>query len=567
MTKRLRLQLLRSGLKAFNFGLAHRMSSQQVHRGYKEAVLALNSLQTNANVLAAIQAAGPQPASKVLGQTTHYLRRLGYKPDDLNALGVVHISGTKGKGSTAAFCSTLLTTINPEAKVGLFTSPHLVAVRERIRINGKPITEELFAKYFWEVWDRFEDGHGEPALPDLSIRPAYFRYLTCMAYHVFLSERVDATILEVGVGGLLDPTNIVPSPIVTGVTSLGLDHVNVLGYSILEIAGHKGGIFKPGVPALTIEQASSGAVEVLRARAVELKASSFSIVPRHPELDQANLGLAGEHQKINASLALALINTFLASPRLPDHFKLQKSSLPDATAAITPSPFLPPPPTNPAPIIPDISSLPLPPILPSEFLTPHPISDLFRQALQATKWPGRCQIVQDPYKPRISWSLDGAHTVESIACCGKWWRELIRSSDQTGKRALIFNCTSGRSGKTLLKMLKESLDEGSNEKFEFDLVIISTNTTFSSGKSTGDLTCIVTQLGTKSELTVQNEIAEAWKSITSLDTNVIVTRSIEDAVGEIHKIDDQPLNVLVTGSLHLVGGVLEVAQLLDSSFA
>lgn len=92
-----------------------------------------------------------------------------------------------------------------------------------------------------------------------------------MAYHAFISERVDATILEVGLGGLLDPTNLVPSPIVTGVSSLGLDHVHILGESLGEIAGHKGGIFKPGVPALTVQQHYSETIDVLRARAHELK--------------------------------------------------------------------------------------------------------------------------------------------------------------------------------------------------------------------------------------------------------------------------------------------------------
>lgn len=78
------------------------------------------------------------------------------KPDDLNALNVIHIAGTKGKGSTSAFCSSLLCAIAPSAKIGLYTSPHLVAVRERIRINGVPISEEQFARYFFELWKRFE---------------------------------------------------------------------------------------------------------------------------------------------------------------------------------------------------------------------------------------------------------------------------------------------------------------------------------------------------------------------------------------------------------------------------
>jgi folylpolyglutamate synthase/dihydropteroate synthase len=111
----------------------------------------------------------------------------------------------------------------------------------------------------------------QPVRQDLPIRPAYFRYLTYMAYHAFITERVDATVLEVGLGGLRDPTNLIPSPIVTGVSSLGLDHVKVLGHSLGEIAGHKGGIFKPGVPALTVQQHYPETIGVLRARAHELK--------------------------------------------------------------------------------------------------------------------------------------------------------------------------------------------------------------------------------------------------------------------------------------------------------
>lgn len=542
------------------------MYTDNVRRGYKEAVTALNSLQSNADVLAAIQAAGPQPPAQVLRHTTYYLRRLGYQLDALNALNVVHISGTKGKGSTAAFCSSLLTNINSKAKVGLFTSPHLVAVRERIRINGKPISEELFAKYFWEVWDRFEDGHGEPILPEISIRPAYFRYLTYVAYHTFLSERVDATVLEVGVGGLLDPTNLVPSPIVTGVTSLGLDHVHILGHSILEIAGHKAGIFKSGVPAMSVKQEKSGALGVLRARAIEVQASSFSVIPEHSALEEASIGLAGNHQKYNASLAIALINTFLASPRLPSCFSSQSVSPKDQTASALPTPHLPPL-FNPAPVIPDVSSLPPIPSLPSELITPQPLCDLYLQGLKATKWPGRCQVNQDPLKPSITWSLDGAHTEESVACCGTWWKNLIqspRSINPSSKKALIFNCTSGRNGELLLKTLLNCLKEDPVKSFSFDKVIISSNTTYSNGLFKGDLTCVATYPDEARRMKVQEEIASAWKSLTGQADDVIITQSIEGAVNQIRTIDE-PVDVLVTGSLHLVGGVLEVAKLLDES--
>ena len=152
-------------------------------------------------------------------------------------------------------------------------------MRERIRINGVPISEEGFIKYFFEVWDRLEENKTvgpislmypstysqnglihQTKYPDTQLRPAYFRYLTLMAYHVFLShkvsivfcpktilsqdDQVDVTILEVGIGGEYDSTNIVPQPLATGITSLGLDHTLVLGKTLPEIAWQKGGIYK-----------------------------------------------------------------------------------------------------------------------------------------------------------------------------------------------------------------------------------------------------------------------------------------------------------------------------------
>jgi folylpolyglutamate synthase len=119
--------------------------------------------------------------------------------------------------------------------VGLYTSPHLVSVRERIQIDGKPISEEDFTRFFFEVWDRLD-----PERP----LPMFFKMLTLVAYHAFISLGVNATILEVGIGGRYDTTNVVPKPIVTGITALGLDHTAILGKTLSEIAWQKAGIFK-----------------------------------------------------------------------------------------------------------------------------------------------------------------------------------------------------------------------------------------------------------------------------------------------------------------------------------
>ena len=201
-----------------------------------------------------------------LPEMREWLARIDYTPTSLNKLNMIHVTGTKGKGSTCAFVSSILQNLFPDKKIGLFTSPHLKAVNERIQVNSVPISQDLFARYFWEVWDRLERSAQVAGLDGR--KPVYFRFLTLMAWHAFLEMGVDTAIVEVGVGGEYDSTNIVPSPTCTGVTSLGIDHVTVLGNTLESIAWHKGGIFKKDVVALTVEQ-PVGALEVLRQRALE----------------------------------------------------------------------------------------------------------------------------------------------------------------------------------------------------------------------------------------------------------------------------------------------------------
>jgi folylpolyglutamate synthase len=124
-----------------------------------------------------------------LPEMREWLGRIDYSSDELNKLNVIHVTGTKGKGSTCAFVSSILQHLFPEKKIGLFTSPHLKAVNERIRINSVPIPEETFAKYFWEVWDRLES-YAEREGLDKTKKPVYFRFLTLMAWHVFMDLKV-----------------------------------------------------------------------------------------------------------------------------------------------------------------------------------------------------------------------------------------------------------------------------------------------------------------------------------------------------------------------------------------
>ncbi|KAJ7765018.1 Mur ligase [Mycena maculata] len=492
-------------------------------RTYRDAVDSLNSLQTNAAALEAVRASGGRSSAFAIPEMIEYLGIIGYKPAELNALNAIHITGTKGKGSTSAFAESILREAHPEWKTGLYTSPHLVAVRERVRINGRPLSEEDFAKFFFQVWDRItENKTRAETTPD---KPGYFRFMTLVAFHTFLSLKVDVTVLEVGVGGTHDSTNIVPKPVVTGITALGIDHVKVLGETLKEIAWHKGGIFKEGVPAFTVNQATEG-LDVLRQQAKDLKSSEFNVVSPMPGLSEIKLGLAGAHQLQNATLAVYLARSFLHSRNL-------------------------------------ISSVE---ILPEDFV----------RGLENARWPGRCQTVTDPVFPTTTWYLDGAHTFESLECCVQWFVSpgvgLQADTAKPGPRILIFNCTSGRSGASFLKSMHshiatqlKSYDSDETVSSFFDHVIFCTNVTYADGGFKGDLTTLAIPEADLAQLKTQHQLASAWSSLipTFPAENIHVLPSIEHSVNLVRKLDSDAgqANVLVAGSLHLVGGVIEVAGL------
>ncbi|KAJ4481715.1 FolC bifunctional protein [Lentinula edodes] len=497
-------------------------------RTYQDAVNNLNSLQSNAATIEAVRASGGRLSQFAIPEMVEYLERIGYKTDDLNALKVIHITGTKGKGSTSAFTDSILRHTKPEWKVGLYTSPHLVAVRERIRVNGKPLSEEDFTKYFFEVWDKLQ-ANDSRKLESTPFMPGYFRFVTLMAFHTFLSLGVDATILEVGVGGMYDSTNIVPKPIVTGVTALGIDHVGVLGKTLEEIAWQKGGIYKEGVPAFTVEQPEEG-MKVLAERAKELKASEFIVTPMIPEMVNVKLGLAGAHQVGNSLLAVHLAKTFI------HQLDLESEEAP----------------------------------LPRSFI----------DGLQSTRWPGRCQTVADPGYSNLTWYLDGAHTKESLECCIQWFSQPgvgvhSNSNPRSFQRVLIFNTGGGRSGPSFLEAVYNQLStqlsqiqSGEDASSFFDRVIFCTNVTYADGGFKGDLTAVSLPPDDLAQLRTQHQLADAWSSLMPSfpKDHIHVLPSVEHAIRIVHRLTtecDSPVKALVAGSLHLVGGVIEVADLAE----
>ncbi len=148
----------------------------------------------------------------------------------------IHVAGTNGKGSVSHTLAAILQSAG--YKVGLYTSPHLIDFRERIRVNGKPISKETVVKYIEEE---------QPSLQ--SLHPSFFEVTTAMAFSYFESQKVDVAIIEVGLGGRLDCTNII-HPDLSIITNIGLDHVKLLGNTLAKIAFEKAGIIKPGVPVV-----------------------------------------------------------------------------------------------------------------------------------------------------------------------------------------------------------------------------------------------------------------------------------------------------------------------------
>ncbi|KEY67869.1 hypothetical protein S7711_05007 [Stachybotrys chartarum IBT 7711] len=223
-----------------------------------------------------------------------WLQLLGHPHEKLS---VVHIAGTKGKGSTAAMVESFLR--SKGLRTGLYTSPHLVTQTERFRINFKPLAEEAFAKYFFEVYD----GLG---LSDEVISPRYLQLQALVAFYVFAREKVDIAICETHHGGEFDATNIIRNTIAAGITPIGMDHVFQLGPSIENIAWHKAGIIKPGASAFSAVQ-SPEVARVLAERGAE-KGVTVNFVPRRQDLDETGLP---DLQQQNCSLAIAISDSVL----------------------------------------------------------------------------------------------------------------------------------------------------------------------------------------------------------------------------------------------------------------
>ena len=259
-----------------------------------------------------------------LEHTKTFLKRLGNPAADRK---IVHVAGTNGKGSVCAYLQAIL--MAEGKRTGFFTSPHLVSVNERIRVDNIQIDNETFLKVFRKVLkivrQMVEDGIEHPS---------YFEFLFGMGMTAFAETDVEYIILETGLGGRLDATNAIDNPALAIITSISLDHTAILGDTIEKIAGEKAGIIKPGVPVF-FDGSSKKAAEVIKAKASELGVSCREVTKNAYEIQEVHrkyiafsrrsaydkdvifqVPMCGCYQAMNADLALEASEYLLAGEEI-----------------------------------------------------------------------------------------------------------------------------------------------------------------------------------------------------------------------------------------------------------
>ena len=318
-------------------------------------------------------------------------------------LKVIHIGGTNGKGSTIAFLKNMLEKMG--LRVGVFSSPYLIHYTDQIAINGESIPEARLESLMADYRSLLEGEHAQ-ALQGTT----EFEIITAIAYDYFASEQVDVAVMEVGMGGLLDSTKVC-QPILTGITTIGLDHVALLGDSLEAIAEQKAGIIKQRVPLVTghiVPEALSVIDQIAKAKQASRLAYGEDYQVSHQESVETGeifdysssirqgrfqTGLLGLHQIENAGMALALLDSYCkeTGQKLPDNA-------------------------------------------------------LVAQALEETSWPGRLEVI---YREPLM-ILDGAHNPHAIKALLATLKE--RFTDY--QKEILFTCIKTKALEDMLNLLE-----------------------------------------------------------------------------------------------------------------
>jgi len=333
------------------------------------------------------------------------LRKLG---DPQKNIRSVHIAGTKGKGSTATMLAQMLKHCG--YRVGLYTSPHICELRERITINGQMVSQAELARLICRVEPHVESMAGD--------KPTFFEIFTAMAFCYYADQGVDIAVVECGLGGRLDSTNVL-KPDVIGLTSISLDHMHQLGNTLGEIAAEKAGILKANIPAISVPQ-EPDARRVLKRAAKDVNSRlmfagediEFSyrvessrrdgchtrvcLTTPQSRFEHLTVPVLGEHQALNCGLALALL----------DQLKLGGMDIDDQTAI---------------------------------------------EGLRAVYLPGRMEMVSED--PRVL--LDGAHNAASV-------QALVRAIGQNipyDSMVVVFGCAADKDIRGMMRQISTGADK------------------------------------------------------------------------------------------------------------
>ncbi len=409
--------------------------------------------------------------------------------DPERAIPSILIAGTNGKGSTAATLASILH--SGGYNVGLYTSPHLIRINERIRINGEPISDELFAATYAHVHKIAERLVEEVKLP---WHPSFFETVTAIAFECFARQKLDIAVLEVGMGGRLDATNIV-DPLLSIITDIDLDHQKFLGDTIAAIAGEKAGIMRAGKPTITLPQHPQ-ANEVLGKTMIETGVVAVNATRAMPPVSPGSDALFDTSEPGRTRYMLSVLNeeVLIDSPLVGRH------QLRNIALAVTAAE--------------ELAKTGFP-------LTPAQIT----QGISDTRWPGRFQYVPGAgNRPEII--LDVAHNP-----AGAWaLRGALSERFHDRPLYLIFGA-----------MRDKAIDEIAGILFPTAELVIATHTEHNPRSAT------TTEIRAAGERTGV-EIAEVPI------VKDAITRAVEAA--SEHKRMGAPV-VVVTGSIYIVGEAME----------
>lgn len=418
-----------------------------------------------------------------LAHTREFLRRLGNPAADRK---LIHVAGTNGKGSVCAYIKAILTAEGK--KTGFFTSPHLVFVNERIEINGTPVSDAVFLKIFQEVapaaWQMEEEGLEHPS---------YFEFLFGMGMKAFQESDVEYIILETGLGGRLDATNAPEHPQLTVITSISLDHTEILGDTVEKIAAEKAGIIKPGVPVF-FDGTSPEASRVIRRRAKEQNAPCREISKNAFEIQEVHgkyiafsrtnaydkdviyrIPICGCYQAMNAEIALEAAEYLLAAGE--DDRK----------------------------ILPDLNEI------------AGMSRGRYAGALASVHWAGRMEEV----RPHLI--LDGAHNPGAIRAFTETVQRLKK--DRLSRDVILFSAVADKKYDEMIDWLCRNLDVKA---------------------------FVVTEISDARKVPAV-ELAHRFRACT--DKEVVCQTRLSQALREAGRLRDEEGDIYCLGSLYLVGMV------------